>query len=34
MWVAAVILLLALSGMTLLGVILLCAAVNGLVEVL
>jgi hypothetical protein len=34
MWVAAVILLFALSGIALLGMILLCAAVNALVEVL
>jgi hypothetical protein len=33
MWVAAVILLLALSSIALLGVVLLCAAVNALAEV-
>jgi hypothetical protein len=33
MWVAAFLLLLAISGMTLLGVVLLCAAVNALAEV-
>jgi hypothetical protein len=32
MWVAACILLLALSGIALLGVVLLCGAVNALAE--
>jgi hypothetical protein len=34
MWVAALILLLAISGVALLGVVLLCAAMNALAEVL
>jgi hypothetical protein len=34
MWIAAFLLLLALSGITLLGVVLLCAAVNASVEVI